>query len=80
MAKIDSAIRSAPKPKPQPSVSGCSLERHHRHPYALALAFDLDLIGPGSSEASRGQKRRNSHQSVVFGEAGNGTVVGIYEL
>ena len=33
-----------------------------------------------SSEASRGGKRRNSHQSAVFGEAGNGTVVGISEL
>ena len=33
-----------------------------------------------SSGASRGGKRRNSHQSAVFGEAGNGTVVGISEL
>ena len=33
-----------------------------------------------SSEASRGGKRRNSHQSAVFGKAGNGTVVGISEL
>ena len=33
-----------------------------------------------SSEASRGGKRRNSHQSAVFGEAGNGTVAGISEL
>lgn len=33
-----------------------------------------------SSEASRGGKRRNSLQSAVFGEAGNGTVVGISEL
>ena len=33
-----------------------------------------------SSEASRGGKRRNPHQSAVFGEAGNGTVVGIPEL
>ena len=32
------------------------------------------------SEASRGGKRRNSHQSAVFGEAGNGTVAGISEL
>lgn len=33
-----------------------------------------------SSEASHGGKRRNPHHSVVFGEAGNGTVVGISEL
>ena len=33
-----------------------------------------------SSEASRGGKRRNSHRSAVFGEAGNGTAAGISEL
>ena len=32
------------------------------------------------SAAGLGWKRRNSHQSIVFGEAGNGTVVGISEL
>ena len=33
-----------------------------------------------SSEASRGGKRRNSHHSAVFSEAGNGAVMGISEL
>ena len=33
-----------------------------------------------SSKAGRGGKRRNSHQSAVFGKAGNGTVAGISEL
>ena len=32
------------------------------------------------SAAGRGWKRRNSHQSAVFAEGGNGTVVGISEL
>ena len=32
------------------------------------------------SEADFGGKRRNPHQSAVFGEAGNGTAVGISEL
>ena len=31
-----------------------------------------------SNEASRGGKLKNAHQSAVFGEAGNGTVVGIF--
>ena len=37
-------------------------------------------FGPESSEANRVRKRRNSHQSAVFGKAGNGTVVGISGL
>ena len=32
------------------------------------------------NEVGRGWKRRNSRQSAVFGEAGNGTVAGISEL
>ena len=34
----------------------------------------------GGRTLGRSWKRRNSHQSAVFGEAGNGTVVGISEL
>ena len=46
---------------------------------------NLDICSPSplgreSSEAIPGRKRRNSHQSAVFGEAGNGAVVGISEL
>ena len=37
-------------------------------------------FGPESSEANRVRKRRNSHQSAVFGKAGNGTAAGISEL
>ena len=37
-------------------------------------------IGPESSAANPARKRRNSHHSAVFGEAGNGAVVGISEL
>ena len=53
--------------------------------YAVKIQKRLDkgnsvLLRRESSEASRGGKRRNSHQSAVFGEAGNGTVVGISEL
>ena len=38
------------------------------------------LLRRKPSGADFGGKRRNSHQSAVFGEAGNGTVVGISEL
>ena len=37
-------------------------------------------LGPESNEVNRGRKRRNSHRSAVFGEAGNGTAAGISEL
>ena len=32
------------------------------------------------SAAGRGGKEKSSHQSAVFGKAGNGTVVGTFEL
>ena len=37
-------------------------------------------LGRKPSGADFGRKRRNSHQSAVFGEAGNGAVVRISEL
>lgn len=37
-------------------------------------------IGSESSEVNPVRKRRNSYQSAVFGEAVNGTAVGISEL
>ncbi len=38
------------------------------------------LLHPQTGGAFAVGKRKNSHQSAVFGEAGNGTVVGISEL
>ena len=37
-------------------------------------------LGPEYSEAKRVRRRRNSHHRAVFGEAGNGAMVGISEL
>lgn len=42
--------------------------------------FHPVLLHPQTSKAFAGGKRRNSHQSAVFGKAGNGTVVRIFEL
>lgn len=38
------------------------------------------LLHPQTSEAFAGGKRRNSHQSTVFGKAGNRAMVGISKL
>ena len=54
--------------------------RDFHQPAAAPQSAPPVPFGPESSEANRVRKRRNSHQSAVFGKAGNGTVVGISEL
>ncbi|MCI9122147.1 MAG: hypothetical protein HFG00_11605, partial [Oscillibacter sp.] len=67
---------------PQPPVKVLKLQQFLSHKLMIAaVSFKHSPHLPShpgheSSEANRGRKRRNSHHSAVFGEAGNGTAAG----